>query len=91
MRTRKKNISTKLLAKRALKKGPKWGPAKGYKYLENLSPGSMFHTGSGMKGVLIECDANARVIIMDVNVPPDDKDYYLGKHIIAAKTEVKEL
>ena len=91
MRTRKKNISTKLLVKRALKNRPKCGPAKGYKYLESLKPGSMFRTQSGMKGVLIDCDANAKVIIMDVNVHSDDKNYYLGKHIIAAKTEVKEL
>ena len=80
-----------VLATKALKKKPKWKPAKGYKYLEDLESGSMFMTNSGMKGVLIECYTNAKVIIMDVNVHPDDKDYYLGKHIIAAKTEVKEL
>lgn len=79
------------LANKALKNKPKCKPAKGYKYLKNLEIGSMFHTQSGMKGVLIDCDANAKVIIMDVNVHPDDKNYYLGKHIIAANTEVKEL
>jgi len=86
-----KKSSTASLATKALKNKPKFKPANGYKYLKNLEPGSMFHTQSGMKGVLIECDANAKVIIMDVNVDPDDKNYYLGKHIISAKTEVKEL
>mgnify|MGYP003149826768 FL=1 len=51
----------------------------------------MFETGSGMKGILIECDMNAKVIIIDVDVPDADKDYYLGKHTIGAQTEVKEM
>ena len=89
--TRKKNISTKLLAKRALKNGPKWKPAKGYKYLQDLDIGSVFETAGGMKGILIECEMNAKVIIIDVDVPDADKDYYLGKHTIGAQTEVKEM
>ena len=79
------------LATKALKNGPKWKPAKGYKYLEDLEPGAMFMTSAGMKGILIEAETNAKVIIMDVNVHPNDVDYYLGKQIIASKTEIKEL
>ena len=91
---RKKQITNRQinnLVKKALKNGFKAKPPKGYKYLEDLEPGSMFMTGGGMKGVLLEAETNAKVIIMDVNVHPDSVDYYLGKQIIASKTEVKEL
>ena len=72
--------------KKALKASPKWKPAKGYKYLKDLKLGSLFTTEGGMKGVLIGCDTNAKVIITECN---DDSE--LGKKIIAAKTEVKEI
>ena len=80
------------LATKALKDKPVWKPAPGYKYLKNLEPGAVFITQSKMKGILIECSTNARVIIIDVpNTRPEDKNYYLGKHIVAAHTEVKEI
>jgi hypothetical protein len=45
-----------------------------------------------MKGILLECETNARVIITEVpNIAPEDRNYYLGKQIIGAKTEVREL
>ena len=90
--TRKKSISTRLLAKRALKNGPKWKPSKGFKYLKSLKPGTVFKTSSGMKGILIDYTVNARVIVIDVeNVHPENKSYYLGRHIIAGQTEVREV
>ena len=82
----KKNTSIKLLARRALRNKPKWKPAKGYKYLKDLKLGSLFMTESGIKGVLIGCDTNAKVIITECY---DNSD--LGKKIIAAETEVKEI
>ena len=82
----KKNTSIKLLVKRALKNKPKWRPAKGYKYLEDLKLGSIFVTGGGTRGVLIGCETNAKVIITECY---DNSE--LGKKIIAAKTEVKEI
>ena len=85
-RLQKKSTSTKLLVKKALKASPKWKPAKGYKYLKDLKLGSLFTTESGMKGVLIGYDTNAKVIITECY---DNSD--LGKKIIAAKTEVKEI
>jgi len=84
--TRKKNISTKLLAKRALKNKPTWKPAKGYKYLKDLKLGSVFVTESGIRGVLIGSDVNAKVIITECSDKSD-----IGKKIIAANTEVKEI
>ena len=43
-------------------------------------------TESGIKGVLIGCDTNAKVIITECY---DNSD--LGTKIIAAETEVKEI
>jgi len=79
----------KTLVKYALKNGFKAKPAKGYKYLKDLSVGSLFKTGSGLKGILIEADTNAKVIITEN--PCTNSDYDLGKKIIAALTEVKEI
>ena len=85
MKQHKQSLATKRLVAKALKDKPKWKPAKGYKYLEDLKEGSLFVTENGTRGVLIECSTNARVIITECH--SDD----LGKKIIAAKTEVKEI
>ena len=82
----KKNTSTKLLVKKALRDKPKWKPAKGYKYLKDLKLGSVFITEGGMRGVLIGCETNAKVIITECR---DNSE--LGKKIIASRTEVKEI
>ena len=80
------------LAIKALKDKPIWKPAPGYKYLKDLEPGAVFLTQAKMKGILIDCFTNAKVIIIDVpDIKPEDENYYLGKHIFAAHTEVKEL
>tara|TARA_R100000656_G_scaffold90630_2_gene65915 strand:- start:160 stop:288 length:129 start_codon:yes stop_codon:yes gene_type:complete len=41
-----------------------------------------------MRGILISCDVNASVIITD---HPTNEPYYLGRHIISARTEVKKV
>ena len=81
-------ISTKV--KRALKDGFKTKPAPGYKYLKDLSVGSLFETSSGTRGILLDSSINAKVVITDTKVK-DYPDYYLGKRIISNKTEVKEI
>ena len=79
------------LANKALKNGFKTKPSKGYKFLEDLELGSYFVTHTRMKGILIECETNAKVIITEVpNTSPEDRNYYLGKQIIGTKTEVRE-
>ena len=85
-----KSATTKLVNK-ALKDKPRWKPAKGYKYLKNCNPGDMFTTQGGIKGILVDCTVNASVIIYEVPdyIPKEDNNYYLGKHIISADTEVK--
>ena len=57
-------------------------------YLKDLPIGKMFETPGGTRGVLIESEINAKVIILNVNVPSEDRSYYLGKQIIATETEV---
>ena len=74
----------KNLAAKALKDKPEWKPTKGYKYLEELEPGTMFSTGS-MNGILLECYTNAKVVILESD------SMSLGKTIISAKTEVFEI
>ena len=81
----------KRLVKKALKDKPKWKPAKGYIYLKDLKLGSLFETQSGTRGVLIDNDMSSKVIVTNVNCAEEDKEYYLGKHIFAACTEVKEI
>tara|TARA_R110002012_G_scaffold78822_2_gene200721 strand:+ start:8521 stop:8775 length:255 start_codon:yes stop_codon:yes gene_type:complete len=78
------------LVKRALKDGWKSKPAKGYKFLKDLPIGSLFETGSGTKGILVDSDINARVIITETNVK-ENPESYLGKKIISNETEVKEI
>ena len=86
MKQRNQALATKRLVAKALKNKPKWKPAKGYKYLKDLKLGSLFMTEGGIKGVLIEYNVNAKVIITECHDKSD-----LGKKIIAAETEVKEI
>jgi len=81
-------ISTKV--KRALKNGFKTKPSKGYKYLKDIKVGSLFETGFGTRGILLDSGVNAKVIITQTEVK-DYPEYYLGKKLISNKTEVKEI
>ena len=81
-------MKTSTLVKRALKNGHKSKPAPGMKYLKDVPVGGMFETATGMRGVLIELTANAKVVILSVNVAQEDASYYTGKQIISADTEV---
>ena len=54
--------------------------------MKDLKLGSVFITEGGIRGVLIGCDTNAKVIITECC---DNSD--LGKKIIAAETEVKKI
>ena len=90
--TRKKNISTKLLVKRALKNGPKWKPSKGRLFLERLKPGDSFNM-SGTEGIFLESNPSASKVLILISPcakREKDKNYYLGKQTWASKTEVKK-
>tara|TARA_R110000765_G_scaffold8487_2_gene27376 strand:+ start:1027 stop:1293 length:267 start_codon:yes stop_codon:yes gene_type:complete len=86
MKKRTMKIST--LVKRALKNGYSSKPCKGMMYLRDIPLGKMFETKLGTRGVLINCNVNAQVVILSVNVNNKDAPYYLGKRIIGAETEV---
>ena len=80
------------LVKKALADTPDWKPAKGYKYLENTEEGSLFETGTGMRGVYLNSTpTSAKVIVTSCNLAEEDQPYYLGKQNIANTTEVKEV
>ena len=80
------------LVNKALKNKPQVFPSKGYKYLKDLPVGSLFETPTGIRGVLINADINAKVVITDVpNIIDEDKNYYLGKQTISVHTEVKKV
>lgn len=83
-------MKTSTLVKRALKDGWKSKPAKGYKYLKDLSVGALFETSSGTRGILLDSEINAKVVITHTEVK-DYPEYYLGKKLISNRTEVKEI
>ena len=75
----------KNLAAKALKDKPKWKPSEGRVYLKDLNPGD-FWTTYNVVGVLLECEANAKVVITD-----STSGTISGKTIISAYTEVVKL
>ena len=86
-----KTVTTKVLVKRALKKGFKSKPPPGKKYLKNLEIGSIFKVGL-LTGILISITPTAaKVLIIDSKHHESDNDYYLGKQSIGLETEVTEI
>ena len=55
-------------------------------YLAKIEPGELFETSDGTRGILLECNVNASVVITK---HPTNDNYYLGKKLISANTEVK--
>tara|TARA_R110000787_G_scaffold110460_1_gene219132 strand:+ start:316 stop:597 length:282 start_codon:yes stop_codon:yes gene_type:complete len=89
---RKKEIIINKLVKKALKDKFISKPPKGYKYLKDLKIGSLFEIPfSKIKGILIECETNAKVIITENGDKSLSDSRSLGKKTIASKTEVKEI
>ena len=91
--TRKKNISTKSLVRKALKNRPKWKPSEGLKYLEDIPIGSTFILNKGTGGILLNTNpAASTVLIIRSSCAHTDADerYYLGRQRWGSKTEVKQ-
>ena len=79
------------LAKAAMIDKPIWKPSKGKSYLKDIPIGSLFKTSS-IKGILLNISASsASVIITEYNGNSKDDSFYLGKRLIAPKTEVVKL
>ena len=86
-----KTVTTKVLVKRALKKGFKSKPPPGKKYLKNLKIGSIFKVGL-LTGILISITPTAaKVLIIDSKHHESDDNYYLGKQSIGLESEVTEV
>ena len=59
-------------------------------YLKDTEQGSLFETGTGMRGVYLNSTpTSAKVIVTSCNIAEEDQPYYLGKQNIANTTEVK--
>ena len=88
----KMNTTIKQLVKKALKDKQKFKPARGYKFLENVNPGTKIITRSKSQKALVldHTPSSSTVIVYDVTFK-EFKDYYLGKHQWGGKTEVKEI
>jgi len=85
-----KTVTTKVLVKRALKKGFNSKPPPGKKYLKNLEIGSIFKVGL-LTGILISITPTAaKVLIIDSKHHESDDNYYLGKQSIGLESEITE-
>jgi hypothetical protein len=86
------NTTIKQLVKKALKDKPKFKPARGYKFLEDINPGTKIITHNKTQKALVlhHTQSSSTVIVYDVTFS-EYKDYYLGKHQWGGKTEVKEI
>ena len=79
------------LATKALKDKPTWKPAKGYKYLQDLEPGTKVTT-SMAEAVLINVGGGScTVIVTEWFGHPENAAAYTGKRQWALETEVKEV
>ena len=90
LRKSAKTVTTKVLVKRALKKGFKSKPSPGKKYLKNLETGDVFKIGL-LTGILISITPTAaKVLIIDSKHHESDDNYYLGKQSIGLESEIME-
>ena len=100
MGRRKLNPKTKLkkkidqarkLATRALNDPPVWLPAPGYEYVKDVLVGELVETGGGLRAILIDkMESSVLMLVLRADHHhPKDRNFYLGKHRWASKTEVK--
>ena len=89
---RKRQIGiARKLAKAAMIDKPEWSPAKGYKYLEDVSVGELVDTSSGLRAIVVEHTGCAtQVIVLKADHHNQaDRNFYLGDQRWANLTEVK--
>ena len=89
---RKRQIGiARKLAKAAMIDKPEWKPAKGYKYLKDISVGELIDTSTGLRGIVLDhTPSSTEVLVLKADHhSPDDRQFYLGKHRWATETEVK--
>ena len=79
------------LAKAAMIDKPKWLPANGFKYIEDVPVGELVDTDSRLRAVVIEqSPVSTSVIVLRADhLHQKERSFYLGKHRWGCKTEVK--
>ena len=79
------------LAKAAMIDKPKWLPANGFKFIEDVPVGELVDTDSGLRAVVIEqSPVSTSVIVLRADhLHQKERGFYLGKHRWGCKTEVK--
>ena len=87
------NSTIKKLVTKALKDKPKFKPAKGYKYIKNVNPGTKVETQSKMQKALVleHQSGSTTVVVYDVKEGTEFSNYYLGRGRWGNNTEVKEI
>lgn len=69
----------------------KFKPSKGYKYLEDVEPGTLVRAGLQEAVYLESSSGSSTVIVLEYKGSKEDAPFYLGKRSWANKTEVKEV
>ena len=79
------------LAKAAMIDKPKWLPANGFKYIEDVPVGELVDTSSGLRAVVIEQSpvSTSIIVLRADHLHQKERSVYLGKHRWGCKTEVK--
>ena len=79
------------LAKDAIIDKPKWLPANGFKYIEDVPVGELVDTYYGLRAVVIEqSSVSTSIIVLRADhLHQKERGFYLGKHRWGCKTEVK--
>ena len=89
---RKRQIGiARKLAKAAMIDKPEWKPAKGYKYLKDITVGELIDTSTGLRGIVLDhTPSSTEVLVLKADHhASEDRQFYLGKHRWATETEVK--
>ena len=87
------NARIKKIVAKAFKDKPKFKPAKGYKYIKDINPGTKVVTQSEIQKALVleHQSGSTTVIVYDVKSGTEYSKYYLGRHRWGNNTEVKEI
>ncbi len=91
VKLKKKQKIAQALAIKALKDKPKWLPAKGFVYIEDVPVGELVDTYYGLRAVVIEqSSVSTSVLVLRADhLHQKERGFYLGKHRWGCKTEVK--
>lgn len=79
------------LATKALKDKPTWKPAKGYKYLKDVKPGTKIRISMAEAILINVTGGSCTVIVTEWYGHPENAIAHTGKRQWALQTEVKEV